>query len=443
MIFDNNTPSTTKPTKTLSLEQKNQALLKLQQKQSSSSDLAHLTESFYQIDKLPYYKVIAMMKSIGERTKIQSPYFLTFDSVPSNTISHQGQSFINFATYNYLDLCGHPQVNTASKAAIDQYGTSSASSRIVCGERDIHQHLEQAIAKLYGTEDAVAFVSGHATNVTAIGHLFNNYDLILYDNLSHNSLVQGALLSGAKRKSFPHNDLSALENLLQQHRHKYERVLIVVEGLYSMDGDVAPVPGLIKLKQKYKSFLMVDEAHSIGVLGEQGLGIREYFDIDVGDVDIWMGTLSKTFAGCGGYITGHKNLVEYLRYTAPGFLYSVGMSPPLAAASITAISLLLSEPERVQQLQSISQYFLQQANNQGFDTGPSIGYGIIPIYVGDSVKTVEISNALFSQGITTQPVTYPAVPERMARLRFFMNSSHTTQQVDTTMKILTQIMQGK
>jgi 8-amino-7-oxononanoate synthase len=289
---------------------------------------------------------------------------------------------------------------------------------------------------LYGVDDCIALVSGHATNVTALGCLFGPKDLIVHDSLIHNSVLQGAALSGAMRRSFPHNDCNALERLLGDIRGDYERVLIVVEGLYSMDGDVPDLRRLIALKRRHKAFLMVDEAHSLGVLGHKGMGIREHYDVAGTDVDIWMGTLSKSLAGCGGYIAGERALVEHLRYAAPGFVFSVGMSPPLAAASLEALRLLRKEPERVTRLAERSRLFLTLARQAGLNTGSAEGYAVIPAIVGSSLQAVGLSNTLFERGFNVQPIIYPAVEERAARLRFFLSAMHTEDQMRSVVEAL-------
>jgi 7-keto-8-aminopelargonate synthetase-like enzyme len=275
----------------------------------------------------------------------------------------------------------------------------------------------------------VAFVSGHATNVTTIGYLFGPRDLVLHDELIHNSTLQGIQLAGARRLPFPHNDFAALDGLLSQQRREFERVLIVVEGIYSMDGDYPDLPQLIEIKRRHKVFLMVDEAHSFGVMGATGLGLREHFGADGNDVDIWMGTLSKTLSGCGGYIAGTHALVEHLKFLAPGFLYSVGMSPPLAAASLAALQRMQAEPERVATLQARGALFLELARDAGIDTGTSAGISVIPAIVGGSMRAAKLSEALFTRGINVQPILYPAVPEKMARLRFFMCSQHSEDDI--------------
>ena len=283
-------------------------------------------------------------------------------------------------------------------------------------------------------------VSGHATNVTTLGFLFGPRDLIVHDALVHNSILQGIQLSGARRLSFPHNDLDALANILAQQRSRHERVLIAVEGIYSMDGDYPDLPGLIEIRNRFRCFLMVDEAHSFGVMGKHGLGLRDHFGLDGRQVDIWMGTFSKTLAGCGGYIAGSRALVEPLKYFAPGFLYSVGMSPPVAAAVLAALQKMLREPWRVRDLHQRSALFLGLASDAGIDTGSSAGIAVIPAITGSSLKAARVSNALFNRGINVQPILYPAVPEKAARLRFFLSALHTEAQIAQTVAVLQEEM---
>ena len=339
---------------------------------------------------------------------------------------------MNYATYNYLGMCGDPFVSNAAKEAINHYGTSVSASRLLSGEKPLHQELEREIADFIGVEDSILYVGGHATNVTTISHLFGQNDLILHDSLSHNSIFQGCLLSGATIIAFPHNDWEALDKLLRDRRHRYKRVLIAIEGVYSTDGDIPDLPKFIEIKKHYKAFLMVDEAHSIGTIGKHGRGISEYFGINPSNIDLWMGTLSKSFASCGGYIAGSKALVEYLKYTSPGFVYSVGISPPDTASVLAAIRLLKKEPERVAQLQEKSRLFLQCARERGLNTGMSKDSPVIPIIVGESIKSVMLSQSLFKRGINVAFMFYPSVPQNAARLRFFITCNHTEEQIRFT-----------
>jgi len=397
---------------------------------------ADIPEQFTRFDLHPGYQQLRIISDGAARVGIGSPFFKNHEGVASGRTRIGGREFLNFSSYNYLGLSGHPAISQAAKEAIDRYGTSVSASRAVSGERPVHRELETAIAQAYGVEDAIVFVSGHATNVTTIGYLFGPRDLVVHDELIHNSTLQGIQLAGARRLPFPHNDLSALDALLTQQRREFERVLIVVEGIYSMDGDYPELPKLIEIKRRHKTFLMVDEAHSFGVMGATGLGLKEHFGLDGDVVDIWMGTLSKTLSGCGGYIAGSHALVEHLKFLAPGFLYSVGMSPPLAAASLAALARMRAEPERVAALQARGALFLELARAAGVDTGTSAGISVIPAIVGGSMRAAKLSDALFSRGINVQPILYPAVPEKMARLRFFMCSEHGEEDIRHAVSVL-------
>lgn len=390
-------------------------------------------------DTLPAYQQVSIIREVSERMGIASPFFRVHEGVAGATTQINGQSYINFANYNYLGLAGDSVVSENAKAAIDQYGTSASASRMVAGERPIQRDLERALADLYEVDDCVAFVSGHATNVTTIGCLFGPGDLILHDALAHNSIVQGAQLSGAKRLNFPHNDWAALDALLTRVRRDYRRVLIAVEGIYSMDGDFPELERFIDIKRRHGAFLMVDEAHSLGVLGATGRGIREHFGLAGRDVDIWMGTFSKTLAGCGGYIAGEQALIDILRHLAPGFLYSVGLSPVLAASSLSALQRMLEEPQRIATLRERGRQFLETAREAGLNTGLSAGYSVVPVIVGSSLKAAQWANALFEKGINTQPIFYPAVEEKAARLRFFICSTHTPEQIAYTVATVAQL----
>lgn len=395
---------------------------------------ADIPEAWCRFDQLAGYKQIQIIHKGGVQLGVGNPFFRVHDGVAGATSQIAGRTYINYASYNYLGLSGNPRVAQAAKDAIDQYGTSVSASRLVSGERPIHRQLELALAKTYGVDDAVVMVSGHATNVTTIGYLFGADDLILHDELIHNSSLVGAQLSGAKRLPFPHNDYAALDKLLAEHRRHYARVLIILEGLYSMDGDYPDLPEFIAVKRRHKAFLMVDEAHSLGVMGENGLGIREHFGIDGKEVDIWMGTLSKSLAGCGGFIAGESALVEHLKFLAPGFLYSVGMPGQVAAPALAALDIIKQEPHRVRRLQELSRYFLNKAKAAGIDTGHSQGVAIIAAITGSSLSAVRMSDALFGKGINVQPILYPAVPEKSARLRFFISCGHTEEQIDQTLQ---------
>ncbi len=361
-----------------------------------------------------------------------NPYFRVDQGGSGSASCIDGRPLINFNVYDYVGLAHHPEVADAAKAAINRYGTSAGASRLVSGEKQVHRDLEQALAQFLNTPAAIVLVSGHATNVTTIGHLLGPDDLILHDVLAHNSIVQGAMLAGATRRAFAHNDWQALDTLLSDVRHRYRRVLIAIEGVYSMDGDFPELPRFVELRKKHKTLLLVDEAHSLGIMGATGRGLGEHYGVDRSGVDLWMGTLSKSLASCGGYIAGSSELIEYLKFTVPGFVYSVGISPPGAAAALAALTVLQREPQRVGRLRELSALFLKLAKERGLDTGLSAGTPVVPVIAGGSVKVLRLSRALFDRGIHVQPILPPAVPDRSARLRFFITTNHTEAQIRAT-----------
>jgi 8-amino-7-oxononanoate synthase len=367
---------------------------------------------------------------------LENPYFLVNDGVTRDTSVIDGKETINFSSYNYLGLSGHPVVTAAVQDAVARYGSSVSSSRLLSGEKPVHQELEAELAALIGTDDAIVLTAGHATNVSVIGHIIGPGDLVIHDSLAHNSIMEGAKLSGATRRPFPHDDAAALDEILTAVRHQYRRVLIVVEGVYSQDGDIADLPALIAVKQRHRALLMIDEAHSLGVLGAAGGGVGEHFGVDRADVELWSGTLSKSLASCGGYVAGSRELIQYLKYTTPGFIFSAGMTPANAAAALAALRQMRAEPDALVALQRNAELFLELARAAGVDTGESAGTPIIPCIVGDSLKTLKLSAALLRRGINVNPILYPAVPEELARLRFFVTSCHSEEQIREAVQAL-------
>jgi 8-amino-7-oxononanoate synthase len=390
---------------------------------------------------LPGMHEIGLQRAFGAVIGISNPFFRLHETRAGATTIIEGRTYDNYSSYDYLGLNGHPEVQAAAARAIEQYGTSCSASRLVAGERPLHRELEAALAAHYLQEACVVFVSGHATNVSSIGALLGPKDLIVHDSLAHNSIVMGATLARAERRFFPHNDLDALDELLASVRHRHERVLIAVEGLYSMDGDFPDLARLVEIKRRHAAWLMVDEAHSLGVLGENGAGIFEHARVDPHDVDIWMGTLSKTLSGCGGYIAGPSVLVDYLKFAAGGFVFSVGMSPPLAAAARAALGIMHREPERVARLHRNSEHFSERARAADLDIGTSAARAVVPVVTHNSLIAVALGQKLFDRGINVQPIIPPAVPERSARLRFFLTSEHTQAQIDRTIGAIVEARQ--
>lgn len=360
---------------------------------------------------------------------LANPFFRTFDGPGADTIVSGGRTLINFASYNYLALADDPAVKAAAKDAIDRYGTSVSASRIASGERELTLELERALARLSGAEESLVFVGGYGTNVSVLGHLYNPGDLIIHDALVHNSAVTGARLSGARCLAFPHNDTAALDLILTREREMHGRALILVEGVYSADGDLPDLVELVRLKRRHDAWLMVDEAHSMGVLGARGRGIAEHAGVASREIDISMGTLSKSLGSCGGYVAGDRALVRYLRYTCPGFIFSAGISPANAAAALRAVEILEQEPERVRRLQRNAAAFIDMARDRNLDTGRSVQGAVAPVLVGSDLDAIRLSNDLFAGGVNVQPMVAPAVENGTARLRFFMSSGHTVEQI--------------
>jgi 8-amino-7-oxononanoate synthase len=379
---------------------------------------------------LPGYEELRLMRAVGGKFGVSSPYFRVHEGRAAAHTEIAGKQLINFSSYDYLGLNGHPEVVEAAKAAIERYGVSASASRHVADERPTHLSLERALAEHYGVDDSVVMVSGYATNLGVIGALVGAKDLLILDSLVHNSAVMGGVLSHAARRNFPHNDLDQLDELLASIRDRFERVLIVVEGLYSMDGDYPDLPRLIDIKRRHDAWLMIDEAHALGVLGPRGYGVAEHFGVDGRHVDIWMGTLSKTLAGCGGFIAGSAELVDYVKHLVGAFVYSVGMPPVIAASAEKALDIMHREPERVARLQHNGEYFRRLATERGLDIGNGAGTAVCPVVVGDSLVAMMLSQRLLERGINVQPVTHPAVPAKTSRLRFFLSAMHDERDIE-------------
>jgi 8-amino-7-oxononanoate synthase len=386
---------------------------------------------------LPGAADVALVREAGAALGLSDPFFRPHEGIAGARSVVSGRDVLNFASYNYLGLNGDPRVIAATKAAIDRYGVSASASRLVSGERPVHAALEAALAAHHGAEACLALVSGHATNVSVIGQILGTGDLILHDQLIHNSVAQGARLSGARRVAFAHNDWQAAERELAARRTRHGRALIAIEGHYSMDGDVPDLARFADLAERYDAMLMVDEAHALGVVGATGRGSAEFGGVDPARIDIWMGTLSKTLSACGGYVAGRRALIDVLRHTVPGFVYSVGLAPPLAAAALESLRILHDEPARVARLRANATLFLRLVREAGFDAGPHCGgHGIVPVILGSSVAAARMAALLFDAGVNVQPILYPVVPERAARLRFFLCSDHTEEEIGRTVALM-------
>jgi 8-amino-7-oxononanoate synthase len=375
-----------------------------------------------------------LLAAAAMRLGIADPFFRAHDGIAGAETVIGGRRYLNFGSYDYLGLNGDKRIAAAAKAAIDRYGTTVSASRMVSGERAIHRELEAALAATHQAEDAMVLVGGHATNVSMIGALLGPNDAIAHDALAHNSIVEGARLSGARRLAFAHNDSEAADRLLGETPARHR--LIVIEGHYSMDGDAPELARFVAVARRHRAWLMVDEAHALGVLGRRGFGSAEHAGVDPSEVDIWMGTLSKSLVSCGGYIAGRKALIDFLKRQVPGFVFSVGMAPATAAAALAAVRIIEAEPERVTRLRGNGTLFLRLLRGAGIDTGSSIGAAIVPVVTGSSIRAGKLAAALFARGINAPPIFYPAVPEHAARLRFFVTAAHSEEQLHKAAEII-------
>ncbi len=387
---------------------------------------------------LQAHRYIKKLEQGARLVGLESPLFRRQEGRVGSKAVVAGRPRLNFAYCNYLGLNEHPAVAEAARLAIEQFGTCISASRMVAGEIPLHEMLERKIAEYCGVDKALLFVSGHAANVSTIGTIMSEDDLIVHDALVHNSAVVGTRLSGATSLSFRHNDPEACERILREERGKYANALIIIEGLYSTEGDVPDLARFIEIKERYGAWLMVDDAHGIGVLGARGRGCAEHCGVDPRRVDIWMGTLSKALASCGGFIAGNQELIEILKYSAPGFVYSVGLPPPMAAAALAALNVLEAEPERLSRLHANGAYFLSQVRSAGLDAGKAEGFGIVPVIIGNTLKLGKCEKRLFERDIVASPIFPPGVPINGGRLRFFLTSEHTVDEIGAAASALSE-----
>jgi 8-amino-7-oxononanoate synthase len=384
----------------------------------------------------PLHREIETERRWARLLGLRDPYYRERAEQGATRTVLGGRALRNFASYDYLGLNGHPEVLAAQAEAAARWGTSVGGSRITSGERPVHGALEAALAAFYGVPAAVTFVSGHGGAVSVVSTLMGPRDLVLHDSLAHNCLILGAEASGATRLAFRHNDLGHLEDQLARVRHQHERVLIVSEGLFSMSGDGPDLRGLLRVKDRFGAWLMMDEAHALGVLGATGRGIAEHAGVEPGAVEIWYGTLSKALVGCGGYVCGSPTLIDILRSRAPGLVYSVGLPAPVAAASLAALGILRREPERVARLRANSLRLRDGVRALGLEVGTAWGAGIVPVILGDDVATLRASEKLEALGVHAFPVLAPGVPKGTARLRFFASAAHGADDIDAALDAL-------
>jgi 8-amino-7-oxononanoate synthase len=358
--------------------------------------------------------------------------FYTFqqalDGRSGPSVRIRGQDFFLISSYDYLGLIGHPRIEKAAINAIRSFGTGTGGVRLLTGTVDLHCRLEAELAQFKGSEASATFSSGYLANIGVISALFGPGDRVLVDSKVHRSVRDGCRMAGVTTETFAHNNIESLRELLSKAPFSH-RTLIVVDGVYSMDGDICPLPELIALKREYGAYLMVDEAHSFGVIGMGGRGVDQHYGLSAGEVDIWMGSLSKAIPGNGGFIAGRQDMILYLQHGAAPFMFSAALSPSSVATAREALQVLKSEPLRLSRLHDNALYLRQSLRNLGFDTGTSSS-PVIPVILGTETAACAFARELFGLGILAVPVIYPAVPRGMARLRLCATAAQDKAFID-------------
>jgi 8-amino-7-oxononanoate synthase len=339
-----------------------------------------------------------------------------------------GREMVMLASYSYLGLIGHPRIDAAAQRAIAGYGTGAGGVRLLTGTSDLHVALESRIAEFTHRDDACVYSSGYVTNVAIVTGLTGPGDLILMDKLDHASIVDGALLSGAKWRTYRHNDMDHLEKLLASAEGEYNTVLVVADSVFSMDGDIMDLPATKALCERYGARLMVDEAHSIGSLGATGHGIEEHFGM-VGSIDLKMGTLSKSIPSIGGYLAADGDVVDYLRHYSRPFIFSAALPPASTAAALEAFNVIDDEPWRVAELHRIQDLYTSGLKSQGWNTMDSTTC-VVPVLVEDEGLTMDLTRMLFDRGVFVCPIVHPAVPRGSDRLRTCLMATHTEEDIE-------------
>ncbi|MCJ7537941.1 MAG: aminotransferase class I/II-fold pyridoxal phosphate-dependent enzyme [Anaerolineales bacterium] len=383
--------------------------------------------------------VVSRVKAITERLEHLRQAGLYFYNKPVTELRGGARVLINdrdmgmYASYSYLGLIGHPRINKAAKDAIDRYGTGTHGVRMLAGTLDLHTELEETIAEFKGAEAAVTYTSGYVTNLTVVSSLVGRGGYVISDKLNHASIVDGCLMSGAKFLRFRHNDMEDLEMRLKNIPAGSTKLLIS-DAVFSMDGDVIDFPKIVELSQKYNAWLMIDEAHSVGVLGKTGRGIEEHFGLE-GTVDIKMGTLSKTIPSVGGYVAGKKDLIDFLSHASRAYIFSAALPPAQAAAANESFKVILDEPWRIEKLQKNTDQFINGLQERGFDT-MATSTAIVPVLCGDDERAFALTRAAQEHDVFVLPVVSPAVPPGLARLRATVTAAHETDEIEYAMNVI-------
>ena len=370
------------------------------------------------------------------RLKANDLYYLNMpvaEILPGMKVRVNGREMGMYASYSYLGLVGHPRINEAAKKAVDKFGTGTNGVRMLAGTLTLHKELEETIANFKHTEAAVTYSSGYVTNLTVISGLMGRGDYVFSDKLNHASIVDGCLMSGAEFRRFRHNDMEHLEGLLKNAPPDAAK-MVVADSVFSMDGDIIDLPSLVALCRKYNAWLMIDEAHSVGVLGKTGTGIEEHFNM-YGAIDIKMGTLSKTIPSVGGYIAANKDIVTFLSHASRAYIFSAALPPAQAAAANEAFKVILDEPWRIERLNQNTKQFIGGLKGLGFDTMLT-ETAIVPILCGDDDTAFAMTREAQHNDVFVLPVASPAVPEGLARLRATVTAAHDPSEIERAMDVI-------
>jgi 8-amino-7-oxononanoate synthase len=383
-------------------------------------------------------KISARARAMRQRVEALQEEDLYFYNQPIEElcggarVRTQGREMLMFASYSYLGLIGHPKINAAAEAALAEFGTGTHGVRLLAGTLKLHNELEATIAEFKATEDAVTYSSGYVTNLAAISTMVGRHDVVICDKLDHASIVDGCLLSGADLLRFRHNDMADLERCLIKSNGRPAK-LVVVDAVFSMDGDIINLPGVVDLCRKHGAWLMVDEAHSLGVLGKTGRGVEEHFGLG-SVIDLKMGTLSKTIPSVGGYLAGSRDLMRLFRHESRAFIFSAALPPAQAAAAKAAFEVILEEPQRVEMLRKNAARFARGLKLMGFDTMRT-ETAIVPILCGADERAFSMVRDCQHDNIFVLPVVSPAVPVGLARLRATVTAVHTAAEIDTALGV--------
>ena len=355
------------------------------------------------------------------------PYFRVIESDQDTEVLINGKKVLMFGSNSYLGLTNHPKIKEAAKKAIDKYGTGCAGSRFLNGTLDIHIELEDRLARLMNKDAAICYSTGFQVNLGVVSALTGRSDYLILDELDHASIIEGSRLSFSKILKYQHNNMKALEAKLKLCEPDKIK-LIVVDGIFSMEGDIVNLPKVVKLAEKYNASVMVDDAHSIGVLGKNGAGTASHFGLS-SKVDLTMGTFSKSLASLGGFIAADKEVINFLKHNSRTLIFSASMTPPSAATVLAALDIMESEPERIKHLWALTNYALKGFKELGFDTGKSAS-PIIPLFIRDEIKVLQMTRLLLENGIFVNPVLSPGVPKEDSLIRFSLMATHTYEQLD-------------